>query len=169
MRPKTKIIEIAGTRYLIRRLAPDVGSFVLMQILKTGIKAASGAPKQYDGEYQRDEASDPEQVVRAMVMALGMDSSAFEQHAFIQNKCLQACARIESNAGVDAPMPLMTDAGVWAIAEVQDDLLTVLSLVTECLVFTLSDFFASGGFAALSAPPESQKSSTPTLIRSSGA
>lgn len=150
MKPKTKIVTIDSSRYEIRKLPPDVGSYILMQIIGAGISASStgGSPVETPTQAQTEKLSG-EDMVRAMTFAAFLRGLDYDKYCFVQSKCIAACSRMEDRGGTELPMPIVNDSGQWAIPEIKDNLSLVVQLTVETLVFNLSDFFAEGGLASL--------------------
>jgi len=150
MTPKTKIVEFSGTRYQVRKLSPDVGSFILGKALMVGIKASEeSAASNGDAVAAPDKAA-PEDMARAIAFSFVFRGADFETHRFVQGKCLAVCSRMESkDGGPELPMPIVNDAGAWAIPEIRDDVALVMRLEVEVLAFNFTDFFAVGGLNAM--------------------
>lgn len=167
MKPKTKIVEISGTRYQLRKLAPDVGSYISFLILGASLKTGSlGGESQNIGggderatvtdavsETDADGESRGEMLVRAVAFRAFLGGLNYEMHSFVQQKCLSACSRMESRDGVELPMPIVTDSGQWAIPEIREDIRLVVRLELEALTFSCASFFAGGGLNALAGNP----------------
>lgn len=157
MKEKTKVVEIDGTHYQIRRFAPAVGSFLLMRIIGAGIKG-DGAEDSVNG---KEASSEPkgevpggEDLARAVIFAAFLRGLDFDMHQFVQERCMQICSRLE---GADnLPMPLVNAGGIWAIKDVADDTALVMRLMVEALAWNFTDFFATGGLNALAGAPSSQ-------------
>lgn len=148
---RTTVVPINGTKYQLKKLLPEVSSFILMRLLNSGFSAgvASAKPEQEQERPVDDTPVDGQAVARAIVFAYLIRSSDFEQLRFIQRACMQATARIEDE---NMPMPVMDDRGNWAITEVADDLSLVLQLTIEVLVWNLAGFFSNGGLGTLLGP-----------------
>lgn len=165
MLEKTKIVEIDGTRYQLRRMAPDVGSFILMRMIAAGVAAAEGSG---DGGQKRGKATPKpevdrkkptgEELVRQVAFAALLRGLDFPTHQLIQLNALAVCSRLENNAGTgELPMPIVNHAGEWAIHDIRDNVTLVMRLEMEALVFNLSHFFEAGGLsnaAGIAAPPQ---------------
>ena len=165
---KTKIIEIDGARYQIRRMLPEVGSYLSMQLLGAAVKGGQiGGPTEGDStvrtqnprngevtptEPARMGESEAEELVRGVAFAAFLRGLDFESHRFVQWKALQVCSRLEDHGSGELPMPIITDTGQWAIAEIRDDMPLVMKLETESLAFNCSPFFAGGGLQSLMVP-----------------
>lgn len=156
MKAKTKIVEIAGTRYQVRKLAPDVGSYILGHAISAvAAKAASKggeAPQKPAGAAETETAAMSESTAEDLVRAVALASFSgldFETHKFVQQKCLGVCSRMEGPDGQEVPMPIVSDSGQWAIPEIRDDMTLVMRLEIEAMVFNLTDFFAGGGLNVL--------------------
>ena len=152
--PKTKIVEIDGARYQLRRLSPEAGSFIAMKLLSAAQQGPSkegGGPRK-DGEEPTAPAQvapSGEQMVRVVAL-LAFNGLDFESHSFIQKKCLECCARLEGDP--ELPMPIVNSSGAWAIAEIKENLSLVMKLELEALVFSVAPFFESGGLASMTQP-----------------
>lgn len=147
MTEKTKIVEVAGTRYQLSRFPANVGSFILMKLIGAGL---TGMNVNGNQEAPAKVAAEPsgEEIVRAFTFAASSRGLTFDEHNWIQQKCLSVCARLEDHSGVEVPMPLMTSSGV-TLPEIRDDLQLAMKLEIETLVFNYSSFFAEGGLNAL--------------------
>lgn len=137
MNDETKIVDVKGRRYQLRRMLPDDGSFILCRILAAGMGAGVGA--------ERADRS----LIQSMLAAFlrGLDFDTFK---LIQHKALSVVSRLESNGtGTEQPMPLVTDNGVFADQELSRSISLTMALTVHSLVFNLSDFFSEGGLSSL--------------------
>lgn len=154
MKQKTKVIEIGGTKYQIRRFLPDVGSYLLMRILGAGIRQdARGSDNTNSASGKEGGQNIPggEELARAVIFAAFLRGLDFEMHQFVQQQCMQMCSRME---GADeVPMPLVNAGGIWAIKEIAEDTPLVMRLETEILAWNFTDFFDQGGLKALAGNP----------------
>lgn len=148
---KTKVVELSGRRYLLRRMSPEIGSYVLMQIVGGLTKAltSGGEPTTNESIGKSGGAAEKlrgEEFMRAVALPAfrGLD---FDTHKFIQTKCVAACSRLEGDP--EMPMPIVSDSGQWAIPEIRDDMSLVMRLEVESLVFNLAPFFEAGGLNML--------------------
>ena len=73
MTPKTKVVDVRGQKYQIRRMRPDVGSFILARVLAAMSGGASSGPM--------DTAVIGQSIG---VFLRGLDFPTF---SFIQNNC----------------------------------------------------------------------------------
>lgn len=145
--PKTKIVELNGVRYQIRKMLPNVGSFILMKMLAAGMTAAQNLGGGESNQKPADAgALSGENLVRGLVFAASQIFD-FETHAFVQKSCISVCSRMEGDP--ELPMPIVNDSGVWAIPEIRDDIALVMNLETEALIFNLSSFFDQGGMKSI--------------------
>jgi hypothetical protein len=156
---KTKIVVLGESRYQLRRLSPEAGSFIAMKLLsaaESSSKEGGGPGKGESGEGQGPALPTPsgEQMVR-IVALLAFNGLDFETHSFIQHKCLGCCFRLEGGAegGPELPMPIVNASGAWAIPEIRDDMALVMKLELEALVFSVAPFFESGGLVSLAPGP----------------
>lgn len=150
LKPKTKTVDIDGTRYQLRRMGPDVGSFILMKFMGAmAQRMSTAAPAAQEATEPDSAIATNEDIVRGIAVA-GM-SGAFdlETHSLIQRECLMTVSRLEDKDGTELPMPIMNSSGAYAVPEVKEDIALVLRLQMEALVFNLSSFFEQGGLNAL--------------------
>lgn len=145
MKEKTKVVEIEGTQYQIGRFTPEVGSYIVMNILGTLARARGMNPEgEGNAEAPTAEKRDPQEIVKGLTFAAYLSGLEYDLHCFIQKKCLDICSGIESHPGRQAvPMPLAK------LPDVLANMPLVLRLQTETLAFNLADFFASGGLSAM--------------------
>ena len=146
-KPATTIVNLGGQNYRIRRLSPEVGSFIVTRILIAGADiigqgAAAGTL-----------------VATFTVFLKGLNFADFQ---FIQSRCLAVVDRMEQLPGIqtEQPIPILNQDGSWATGEVAADLSLVLSLTVQSLLFNLSDFFDLSGLSSImsgSRPPEVTK------------
>jgi hypothetical protein len=153
MQARLKVVELGGKRYQLRRLPPDVGSFVFMRMMGLSIRAsqaeAEKAPtKQYASKLDTKptEQKLPEKVtgemrVRALAFSVFSGGVSFEDFQFIQTACIKAVGRIDTAQGVDFPIPIMQDSGQWADLDIADNVGLVMQLTTEVLIHSFSSFF----------------------------
>jgi hypothetical protein len=163
MAEKTKIVEIGETRYQIRRLSAEDGTFVLMQLMAASVKgidfskevAEVPADKIEEAE-KAIEKNTPEDRVRSLIMGVQLRGTLdYDMHRKIQRMCLAACSRVESQSGSDLVLPISTANGTL-LPDIADDLPLVMRLEMEALVFNLSSFFAGGGWSAVAGNPASK-------------
>jgi hypothetical protein len=156
---RTKIVPLSGKKYHLRRLPPEVGSFIFMRMLGVSMRAAQSeaerapAPKYASKLDTKPAKPEPEPEaklsgemrVRALSFAVFSGGISFEDFQFIQLSCMKVVGRIDVNAGVEFPMPVMTDSGQWVDEELADNPGLVMQLTTEVLVFCFADFFGESG------------------------
>lgn len=158
MQTKSKIVELSGSKYHIRKLPPEEGSFIFMRMLGISMRQAADtpAPKQPQQPQQKTEAKElvvetkisGEMRVRALSFAVFSGSAIdFADFKLIQSACLRACAIVVEHAGNPFPMPVVADTGEWTKEgeELSGNVGLVMRLTTEVLIFCFSDFFEDGG------------------------
>ena len=131
-KPSTTTVEINGQTFIIRRMLPEVGSFITTRILLAAADQVGQAAKEGT-------------LFSAFTAFLrGLD---FESFKFVQHSCLSVVDRMEQLPGIAAPtaMPIMNQDGSWTAPDVAADLQLVLSLTTQSLMFNVADFFAQSG------------------------
>lgn len=154
MQARTKVVELQGKRYQLRRLPPDVGSFIFMRMMNINLRLSQeeeerqASKSQYaktDTAPQKPKESPAKPTGEAQVRALSFivlsGGIPFEDFQFIQRSCLKVIGRIDTNQGVEFPIPIMTDSGQWADMDVADDIGLTMNLTTEVLVHSFESFF----------------------------
>ena len=149
--PRTKQLELSGRKFELRRLPPEVGSFILMRMMgvqmrdqadretakPTAVAAASTEkPVEISGEMR----------VRALSFIVFSGAIDFADFKFIQQHCMRCVALVTEAAGESFPMPIVSDDGQWTKdgQAVADDVGLVMKLTTEVLILCFSDFFEAG-------------------------
>jgi hypothetical protein len=136
---KTKIVEVSGQRYLLRKMRPNVGSYILTRVLAAGINAGAA-----------QEGGAPSNSFLAAVFTAFLRGLDFETFSFIQNNCLAVIGKLQDPGdGSEVPMPIVADSGVFADVALANNLMTVMELTVQSLLFNLADFFDGGGLKAV--------------------
>jgi hypothetical protein len=150
MKEKTKIITIGETRYQIRKLAADSGSYIFARAMSVANKAASEAPQDQNGDAPSKTPS-PEEMARIVAVGFIFRGEDFAMHKFAQKYTLAACSRLErhENSPQDQPFRVADDNGNIIIPEVKEDVSLVMKLEVEVLTFSFTDFFSTGDLSAL--------------------
>jgi hypothetical protein len=150
MQARTNIVELKGLSFELRRLLPEVGSFIFMRMMGMNMRMAqenaertAPKPEQQQPSVENAEPDEPisgELKVRALAFSVFAGGIAFDDFKFIQSACLKAVSR-KNDAGLY--MPIMSDGGVWTGdgKEVRNDIGLVMQLTTEVLIFCFADFF----------------------------
>jgi hypothetical protein len=145
--PRTKQLELNGRKFDLRRLPPEVGSFILMRMMgvqmrdqadRESVKPAAAAvatekPVEISGEMR----------VRALSFIVFSGAIDFADFKFIQQHCMRCVALVTEAAGESFPMPIISDDGQWTKdgQAVADDVGLVMKLTTEVLILCFADFF----------------------------
>lgn len=154
MQARSKIVDLSGTKYHLRKLPPDVGSFIFMRILGISMRQQADRPvpstkKQEEVEKQEEETKiSGELRIRALSFAVFSGGVInLEDFRLIQRSCLQVCGVVVERSGTQFPMPVMTDTGDWTKEgeELANNVGLVMRLTTEVLIFCFADFFDDGG------------------------
>ncbi len=155
MQARTKVVELAGSRFELRKLPPEVGSFIFMRMLGISMRseqeaqAVRPARKQKSKPQPQPELEDKttgEMRVRALAFSVCSGAIGFDDFKFIQNACMQVVSRYVERAGQSFPVPIMADNGEWTEDGdvVVDSVGLMMQLMTEVLVFCFSSFFDDG-------------------------
>jgi hypothetical protein len=149
MQTRSKVVELSGKKFEVRRLPADVGSFIFMRMMGIGIRNLSETPQAAKPAEQPvvETKMTGEMRVRAMFFTVFSGNISFEDFKFIQNACMKSVSCIKHQADTDFPMPIMTDNGAWtpdAGEEISMDSGMIMKLTSEVLVFCFADFFEEG-------------------------
>jgi hypothetical protein len=158
MQTKSKIVELSGTKYHIRKLPPDVGSFIFMRILGISMRQSAenaekarpvASKKQEEAEEAAEETKiSGEMRVRALSFAVFSGGAvSFADFKLIQQSCMQVVGVVVDRAGTSFPMPIMSDLNDWTKEgeDLASNVGLVMRLTTEVLIFAFADFFEDGG------------------------
>lgn len=153
MNTRSKVVDLVGLKFEVRKLLPDAGSFIFMRMLGISMRMATAVTS---GAQTPAPAPTPEEAkellakttgemrVRALAFSVFSGGISFEDFRFIQEHCMQVVSIIKEREGVDFPLPIMTLDGTWTPdgAAVRENVSLVMQLTTEVLVLCFSDFFA---------------------------
>jgi hypothetical protein len=120
-----KDVEINGVRYQVGRMTARTGSWILAQIFTKIMPATVEGNLGFDLPGGRSEMSE-------------------EEFHNLQDHCLAVCSRYEElppGSGRETAMPIMASPGVFAVKELEYDLVAVLGLTIHALVFNVACFF----------------------------
>jgi hypothetical protein len=151
--PRTKQVDLKGRKFELRRLSPEVGTFILMRMM--GVQMRSEAAQEERAPAKPAAVAEPavkppeisgEARVRALSFIVFSGAISFEDFKFIQNACMHCVSIVKVAEGEAFPMPIMSDAGEWTKdgQAVVDDVQLLMNLTTEVLVICFSDFFEQG-------------------------
>jgi hypothetical protein len=150
MHDKTKIVEVAGRRWQLARLAPVDGSYIWQRLMAASIRAQAAnqdAPAmEPEAEAKAAEAikkAAPEDRLRSIYGVASMYLT-YEDTGFIQRKAMAAVSRMEQLPGDSEARPMAAQLadGRWAVPELAEDPFLVTQLTLEVLVWNLAGFLA---------------------------
>ena len=150
MKEKTTEVTVQGQQWLLRRMTPTTGSYIWQRLMAAMFKAQLDLGQQATEAAEAEEVKDtepkptPEQRLRGMCGIAFMHLS-FTDTEFMQTAAMKTISRVETMAGVTAPMPVMDDSGRYAIEDVASDPFLVTRLTVEALVFSLAPFLVESG------------------------
>jgi hypothetical protein len=136
MRELTKEVVIGEHRYQISRMDAMHGSWIAMQMLTRVF------PMNLEDIVRR--AAENEGMGQMPSLPANRSTLSEEEFRNVQLHCLRVCSRFEMVGANDVAMPIVMPNGVWAIKDLQTDVLTVLALTAQSLVFNISPFFEEG-------------------------
>ena len=146
--PRTKQLELSGRKFELRRLPPEVGSFILMRMMGVQMRdqADREAAKPIAAATEKPVEISGEMRVRALSFIVFSGAIEFADFKFIQQHCMRCVALVTEAAGESFPMPIISDDGQWTKdgQAVADDVGLVMKLTTEVLILCFADFFEQG-------------------------
>ena len=155
MQTRSKVVPVAGNKYQLGMLPPEVGSFIFMRMLGVSLRTAQSDEPTKATEPRAETPAQPkeeskingEMRVRALAFAVFSNGITFDDFKFIQKQCMMVVSKLEERAGTEFPTPVMNSDGAWTPQgeELRDNPLTVSQLTTEVLVFCFADFFDGNG------------------------
>ena len=135
---RTQQVDVEGRQYQVRRLLPEIGSFIWQRLMAAMVRASaqSGFKEDKPEEHKKHKKEqNKDQEIRGLCGVAFMYLE-FEEFAFIQSQCMRVLSRFEN----ELPMPVMSDRGQWAAEDIADNPFLVTKLVTEVLAFNLVGF-----------------------------
>lgn len=156
---RTKTVELQGYKFQLRRLPPQLGSFIFMRMLGISMRASAAAQEEQVAKPRKNkpqvqattEVEQPkptgEEQVRALSFSVFSGGMPFADFDFIQTGCMKVISIVEHREGVDFPMPIMNDNGSWTPSgeDLSYDAGLVMRLTTEVLILCFADFFGGSG------------------------
>ncbi len=147
VKEKTKIVEVAGQRWQLRRMSPVDGSYCWQRLMAAMFRSASAQPQTAAPADEAEELRMKEAIEKATpedrlrtTCGVGFMHLTYDELKFMQRVTLAVVNRMEDINGVDTPMPAITDSGKFAVPGMEDDPALVTQLTTEALVFNLLSF-----------------------------
>ncbi len=127
-----KDIEINDTRYRVGRMTARVGSWVLLQIFTKLL------PAQIESQLGLDS------------LPPGRSEMSEAEFMNIQDHCLMVCRRYETQSNNDeVAMPVMAAPGVFAVKELEHDIVTAIGLTAHALLFNVAPFFEGNALTSI--------------------
>jgi tail assembly chaperone len=138
-RESHKDIALSGRTWRIRKFDPLMGSFVATRLIgKIGTILASVA-----GGAVSSEAA----IATAVSEAIGSFPKA--EFMELQLDALSVVGEVTALNGTEVVLPVKLASGAWGVEGLNDDLLTVMALVTHSLIFNISPFFDGGALKSV--------------------
>jgi hypothetical protein len=133
MRQNTKEFVIGEQRYQIARMDARTGSWIAMQLLTKLFPFNMEAMMGLD------------------VSKLPANRTELTETEFhnIQDHCLKVVARFDTVGTGTVPIPVLMKSGVWSFKDLETDVVTVLALTAQSLVFNIGPFFDEGALKPL--------------------
>lgn len=127
---REKDVTIKGQRYQITKLPATISGWLAVQIATKMLPAFVESKLKIEG--------------------LSANRSEISESEFhnVQNHCLSACKKYEVVGQQDVPQPILV-GGKWVFKDLEYDVVTVLGLTVQALLFNIDPFFQDGGLEEL--------------------
>lgn len=150
MSQKNKTVTLGEHSFLIRKLPPEMGSFIFIRLLGVQMRTQSMAPtisKTTELSKEPEVKPSGEDMVRSLTfLALSSGGVSFEEFKFIQRSCMDCVGINVEREAQTFPMPLLLADGRWTPeGQVVTDKGLLMKLMMEVLVFCFADFFGESG------------------------
>ena len=137
MTVRTTTIEVDGAQYQVRRLLPEVGSYIWQLLMRAVFKAQQDNPQP-----ESVQSSEPAPVIAPDARlrgfcAIAFMHMAFTDYKFMHDAALKVVSQMDGNGN---PIPIMADNGQWAATDIADSPMLVTKLITESLAWNLQGF-----------------------------
>lgn len=130
-KPKTKITEIKGVKYRLGKLDARSASYLAVKA------AAVLAPAMT--------ARNDKEIVGMLTTTLpSLPRKEFDE---IQTMILRTVVKLDDVDGKLLPVPLLREDGRFVDSELNYDVLTVMGLTVQALIFNVGDFFGEAGLS----------------------
>jgi hypothetical protein len=146
----TKDVVIGGTRYQISRMNAATGSWLLFKLLDSLRKIMEGVEQ--NGQQPVDISDDQkEQAANALVqgMLMTLDKDLFEQ---VQREALRVVGVYTAVGEKEVILPVLMANGTFAVPQLKNDIVGVVTLTSGSLYFNLSPFFLGNGLKDIFQP-----------------
>jgi hypothetical protein len=130
-KPTSKDVVINDVTYQVGQFKARDGSFVLAQLLTKLL------PSFLEAAFKKQAGVALPEARTSMLTE--------EEFAGIQGHALAVCRRVENGV----PMPIFFLPNTWAVKEIEYDLVTVMALTLQALVFNIVPFFQGDGLAQI--------------------
>jgi F0F1-type ATP synthase membrane subunit c/vacuolar-type H+-ATPase subunit K len=141
MREKTKIVELAGKQYRIEKLDPLTCSYIATKLMARLAPVMVGMAS----------GNVTDQGVQIMAVAEGLGSLTRTEMAEIQIEALSVCKTVSEMNSIPIYSPIRTPDGRWTEPDLEDDPLTVMTLVAHAVLFNITPFFDGNALKAAGA------------------
>lgn len=119
-----KDVTIDGKQYRVGRFSARTGSWILFQLLNKALPALVGSQLEFGAK---------------LGSGVQMSEADFLN---IQDHCLMVCGRYRESGVAE---PIMKAQGVFALKDVEYDIVACMGLTVNALAFNFSDFFGGSG------------------------
>ena len=122
IKEKFKYIELGGRKWVIGKFDALTGSYIATKLMSSALP--SGMEKQMEG----------------VPLPKGRSFMSREEFMELQIECLKVCYE-DLKAG---KAPVMGANNAWGVADVDDDMVLVMSLTIHVLIHNVAGFFEEG-------------------------
>lgn len=128
-----KDIDINGRKFRLNKLNARTGSYMLFKLMKI----LTPVFKNIQQENLKDMKLEDLNITEIAESLFGLPEKDFK---YIQDNCLQSVQEI-LGAG---PQKVLDEYGVWGIENLEFDIVLVMNLTIQSLMFNVSGFFKEG-------------------------
>lgn len=131
MREEFKVIELAGKEWRIGKLDALTGNFLALKLIGKLGHILAGVASGMVADY------------KVIFMSALTELGNFTEHELyaIQATALSVCCQVTNVGGQATYLPVRTTDGRWAVADLGNDVITVLALTAHGVAFNLLPFF----------------------------
>jgi len=131
VKEKEREITIFDRRWKIKKFDALTGSYIALKLMSKLSHIA----------FELASGNKINTVVVAMSIATEIGTLSKQEFREIQEECLHVCSLIQVVGEQTLDAPLRLPNGRWAVGDLEDDSLLVMTLISHVLLFNMTSFF----------------------------
>lgn len=143
-----KVVTIGEREYNIGRLSSDVGSFLLMRLVKQFRKMVAALEGEGEGEEQQQPELTDKEFSESLLQTL-LTEMDFEDFKNLQRHALLVVTMTDFVGDKPFKQPIILRSGQFAVKELQNDIGAVMNLTSQTIFANLSPFFTKAGLKGI--------------------